>query len=213
MGRVTHVCATCAEHFTRRYSARRHNLTVHNGRGEIVPLLEYLVGKSSGRYHASHPSWYRGSENRVHKFGHATVADYAGDTFRPAGLQQGQYQPQQESLERYRWQQQQALSHSIPPPAAPAIQDVSPYPTDRTFQSQSMSTRDDEETTTLSRETILKIEELKRLIYRYSQYHHNPSAVVNCIIYYCNNGDNTLLDEKLEQLRNIDSRLTGQRIF
>ena len=75
MGRATYVCTTCEEHFTRRYSATRHNLTIHNGRGEIVPLLEYLVGRSSGRYHASHPSWYRGSENRVHKFGHATTAD------------------------------------------------------------------------------------------------------------------------------------------
>ena len=76
-----------------------------------------------------------------------------------------------------------------------------------------MNTTDDKEPTTLSRETALKIEELKRLVYRYSQYHRNPGAVINCIVYYCNNGDNTLLDEKLEQLRNIDSRLTGQEIF
>jgi hypothetical protein len=60
-------------------------------------------------------------------------------------------------------------------------------------------------TTTLSQETILKIQELKRLIYRYSQYHRNPAAVINCIVYYCKNGDNTLLDEKLEQLRSIDA--------
>jgi hypothetical protein len=68
-----------------------------------------------------------------------------------------------------------------------------------------MNTTDDEEKTTLSQETRLKIAELKRLIYRYSRYHHNPAAVINCIIYYCNNGDNTLLDEKLEQLRTFDS--------
>ncbi|MFZ0512887.1 MAG: hypothetical protein WAM14_14870 [Candidatus Nitrosopolaris sp.] len=88
MGRTTYVCATCAEHFTRRYSAKRHNLTIHNGRGEIVPLLEYLVGRSSGRYQASHPSWYRSSERRVHKFGHTTTADSMGDTLRSRGLQQ-----------------------------------------------------------------------------------------------------------------------------
>jgi hypothetical protein len=68
-----------------------------------------------------------------------------------------------------------------------------------------MNTTDDEETITLSLETRLKIEELKRLIYRYSHYHHKPVAVINCIVYYCNNGDNTLLDEKLEQLRRIDA--------
>jgi hypothetical protein len=68
-----------------------------------------------------------------------------------------------------------------------------------------MNITDDEEATTLSQETMLKIEELKRLIYKYPQYHRNPGAVINCIIYYCNNDDNTLLDEKLEQLRSIDA--------
>jgi len=76
---------------------------------------------------------------------------------------------------------------------------------DPTFQSESMNTTDDEETTTLSQETILKIQELKRLVYRYSQYHRNPGAIINCIVYYCNNGDNSLLDKKLEQLRSIDA--------
>jgi hypothetical protein len=69
-----------------------------------------------------------------------------------------------------------------------------------------MNTADHEKTTTvLSQETVLKIEELKRLIYKYPQYHRNPGAVINCIIYYCSNGDNTLLDEKLEQLRMFDN--------
>ena len=66
-----------------------------------------------------------------------------------------------------------------------------------------MNTTDDEETTTLSRETILKIAELKRLIHRYPQYHHNPAPAISCVIHFCNNGDNTFLDEKLEQLRSI----------
>ena len=209
MGRPTYVCATCSEHFTRKYSAKRHNITIHGNGGEIVPLLEYLVARKSGRYQASHPSWYRRSEKSIHKFGRVMVADSIGNTFRP-GLQrqhQGQYQYQQQ--ERYHRQQQgQSLSPSIPPSPA-AIQDqppdVLPIPTDRTLQSQAMKTTVDEETTTLSQETMLKIEELKRLIYRYSQYHRNPGAVINCIIYYCNNGDNTLLDEKLEQLRSIDA--------
>jgi hypothetical protein len=49
------------------------------------------------------------------------------------------------------------------------------------------------------------IQELKRLLYRYAQYYRNPDAIINCIVYYCNNGDNILLDEKLEQLRSIDA--------
>jgi hypothetical protein len=200
MGRLTYVCATCEEHFTRRYSATRHNLTIHNNRGEIVSLLEYLVGRSSRRYHASHPFWYRRRRGKgSHRFGHAsTVADSVGT---PGMQQQRQYQPQQQSLEeqeRYRWQQQQAVSQAIPP-AAP------PYPTDQMFQSQSMD--DEKKTTTLSHETRLKIEELKRLVYKYPQYHRYPSAVISCVIYFCNDGDNTLLDEKLEHLRMLDSAI------
>jgi hypothetical protein len=216
MGRPNYVCTTCSEHFTRKYSAKRHNITVHHNHngGEIVPLVEYLVGRKSGRYQASHSFWYRRNGKPIHKLGRPTVADYVGDTFRTGGLQrqeQGQYQKQYqcslEEQERYHRQQQQSLSPSIPP--APAgIQDQPPdvpYPTE--YQSQSLNTTDDEETTTLSRETILKIEELKRLMYRYSQYHRNPSAILNCIVYYCNNGDNTLLDEKLQQLRMLDSAM------
>ena len=148
-----------------------------------------------------------------------------GDTFPYRGLQQqGQYQYHQQSLEeqeRYHRQQQEQQQSPVPsiPPAPATIQDqspdVSPYPTHQSFQSQSMNTTDDEETTTttaLSQETALKIEELKRLIYKYPEYHRNPGGVISCIIYFCNNGDNTLLDEKLEQLRTFDSAMGYPRM-
>jgi hypothetical protein len=134
----------------------------HNNGGEILPLVEYLVGRKSGRYQASHPSRYRGpsKETRIHIFRHATtVADYVGDTFPYRGLQQGRYQHDQQSSgqqDRYHRQQQE---QSLSPSPAP---DVLPYPTDRPFQSHSMNTTDDEETTTLSQETRLKIAELKK---------------------------------------------------
>jgi hypothetical protein len=75
-----------------------------------------------------------------------------------------------------------------------------------------MNTTDDEGTTALSQETTLKIAELKRLIHRYPQYHHNPAVVINCVIHFCNDGDNTLLDEKLEQLRTFDSAMGYTRM-
>jgi len=68
-----------------------------------------------------------------------------------------------------------------------------------------MNTTGDEKTTTLSRETILKIRELKRLIYRYSQYYMNPDAIIKCATYWSINGDNMILDEMLEKLRMISS--------
>lgn len=98
MGRLEYVCTTCEEHFTRRYSATRHNTTIHGNTAEIVSLLEYLVGRSSGRYRASYPFWYRKRRSKENRFvGGAKVADSMGDSFQPTGLQreqQGQYQYQ-----------------------------------------------------------------------------------------------------------------------
>jgi hypothetical protein len=59
MVRPNYVCTVCSEHFTRKYSGKRHNFNIHDGRSEIVPFIEYMAGRSSGQYLASHPSWYR----------------------------------------------------------------------------------------------------------------------------------------------------------
>jgi hypothetical protein len=58
----------------------------------------------------------------------------------------------------------------------------------------------------LSQGTILKIEQLRRLLNKYPQYQNNdPDEIVRLVVFYCMNGDYTLLDDKLEQLRTIDS--------
>jgi hypothetical protein len=81
MGRPSYVCTVCSEHFTRKYSGQRHNFNIHSGRSEIVPYVEYMVGRSSGRYLANHPSWYRkhkGSQwdhSYQSNFENRTVAD------------------------------------------------------------------------------------------------------------------------------------------
>jgi hypothetical protein len=184
MRRPTHVCTTCSEHFTRRYSATRHNLTIHDNRGEIVTYLEYLVGRNSGRYRPSHPSWYRRrrGEKRIHNFGHATTvfADCLEDTAHRAF--QGRYHnyPQVPSL---------SISLSSLPP--PSIQNVSP--------SQPMTTTNNQGI--LSHETMLKIQELKSLAYSYPHYCPDPDAYINSIIYFCNDGNTSFLDEKLEEFR------------
>jgi hypothetical protein len=63
--------------------------------------------------------------------------------------------------------------------------------------------------TSLSMETTHKIEELKRLMNRYPQYHPNPDAIIRWAVFF--NGDNKFLDEKLEQLRRLDSYNTLQQ--
>jgi hypothetical protein len=57
----------------------------------------------------------------------------------------------------------------------------------------------------LSPQTNLKIEELKILVHKYSQYLTNPNGIIKWAIYWSIKGDNKPLDEKLEQLRKMDS--------
>lgn len=40
MGRITWVCTTCSQNFTRKFSANRHNKNSHSGRAVIVRLLD-----------------------------------------------------------------------------------------------------------------------------------------------------------------------------
>jgi hypothetical protein len=65
--------------------------------------------------------------------------------------------------------------------------------------------RDQRNGTALPPGAIQKIRELKALMNKYPRYHTNPDGVVRLAVYNSINGDNTLLDDKLEQLRTIDS--------
>lgn len=66
MGRLTYVCKECSEHFTQKYSAKRHNRNLQNSMAEIVRLPDYLVGRQSGRYKAGNPFWHK-RNNPFHK--------------------------------------------------------------------------------------------------------------------------------------------------
>jgi hypothetical protein len=65
--------------------------------------------------------------------------------------------------------------------------------------------KDDQRNGGLSPDAIQKIQELKALMNKYPRYHTNPDGIIRLAIYNSINGDNTLLDDKLEQLRTIDS--------
>ena len=68
MGRITWVCATCQEHFTRKYSASRHNKNLHLGNGLIVTLLDYIVGRASGQYLPSDPRISKNHNPFIHDY-------------------------------------------------------------------------------------------------------------------------------------------------
>jgi hypothetical protein len=61
MGNKILVCALCSQDFTRRYSADRHNQNLHHGRGKIVRMIDYVIGRISGEYNAANPLAYRSS--------------------------------------------------------------------------------------------------------------------------------------------------------
>jgi hypothetical protein len=64
MGGITWVCATCAQHFTRAYGANRHNNNLHGGKGTLVRLLDYIVGRTNGRFAPNDPMLYRRKRGR-----------------------------------------------------------------------------------------------------------------------------------------------------
>ena len=57
----------------------------------------------------------------------------------------------------------------------------------------------------LSPDAIQKIQQLKAMMNKYPKYQTNPDGIIRLAVYNCINGDSTLLDDKLEQLRTIDS--------
>jgi hypothetical protein len=57
----------------------------------------------------------------------------------------------------------------------------------------------------LSQDKIGKIEEMRRLLYKYPQYFTNPDGIIKWAIYCSSNGDDRFLNDKLEQLHSIDS--------
>jgi DNA transposition AAA+ family ATPase len=60
--------------------------------------------------------------------------------------------------------------------------------------------------TGLSQGAILKIQELKRLVNKYPQFHTiDADEIVKWAIYCSSNRDNKFLDDMMQQLRTIDS--------
>jgi hypothetical protein len=168
MGRPNYVCTVCSEYFTRKYSGKRHNHNIHNGAAEIVRLIDYLAGRSSGQYKPDNPFWYK-HNNPYHNFG-GTVPDSVGNTFQP------KYLPQQAPL------------------------GISQYGTSpmHTIHDQSYGTG-------LSPETTHKINELKRLAYKYREYQNSdPDEIVKWAINGALKRDTQFLDKKLEQLQMIE---------
>jgi hypothetical protein len=200
-------------------------LNLHNNNGEIVSWTEYLVGWSNNRYQIAYrPPSRRGRYNSYRTTAATGItADSIGD-FRPVGVQgQGQGQQQQQQYQPYPQQQYQA-----PPPRTITPQnDFASISrrlalTDQIFQPQPipqprpepippLQSQPTRITTAkknewgLSSETILKLAELKSRLYRHSNTFPDFEIIIQGAKYFAMMGDNSFLEEKLEQLRSIDA--------
>ena|SRR5215831_3859533 len=157
-------------------STRRWNLDVHIKRKHDDRPL--------GQLRTNNPPLY----NQSAHLGHAAAADSIDNTFHPTFL------PQQAVL---------GTSQYSANPIYPHV-DLS-----QTFANpmyRHVSTTDGQRYGTgLSWGTVQKIQELKGLMNKYSYYHTNPDDIIRLAIYNSINRDDTLLDDKLEQLRSLDS--------
>jgi hypothetical protein len=88
----------------------------------------------------------------------------------------------------------------MPQQAPSEISQYSASPIDRSLPTMN----DGRYRTGLSAETKHKIDELTRLMNKYRQFHPNPNGIIKLAIHNCITGDNTLIDQKLDQLRTID---------
>src|SRR5437867_5396889 len=50
MNRLEYVCTTCGRPFGRNFCAKRHLTNVHEGRGTITGVMDYMLGVVNGSY-------------------------------------------------------------------------------------------------------------------------------------------------------------------
>jgi hypothetical protein len=86
-----YVCVTCAQDFTRKYTAYRHNRLLHQDHGKIVRTLEYIIGRVTGIYSSADPVSFKKKRREQitggasNSFRFTTVAH---DSFDPHGFKQ-----------------------------------------------------------------------------------------------------------------------------
>jgi hypothetical protein len=183
MGRITWVCATCEEHFTRKYSASRHNNNLHFGNGLIVTMLDYIVGRASGQYLPSDPRTSKNHNSLIHaytpRWSSKTVSQTGVGNDRPYPANNNNNNNNNNKYEN------SDLVHHYPTPTAISSADAKPVDKvqDRTR----------------------KYDEIMTLVAKY----YTPEAVENMLAVvrgYIYLGDDRLLDEQLAFLRKLEGR-------
>ena len=181
MGRITWVCATCGEHFTRKYSANRHNNNLHSGNGQIVRFLDYIVGRASGQYLPS--------DHRISKNHNPLIHDYTprwpSKPVSQAGASNDRPYPANNNDSNNMYENSDPFFYC--------------YPTPNTINNA------DDKPANKVQDRIQKYDEIRTLVAKY----YIPEAVENTLAVvrgYMNLGDDRLLDEQLAFFRKLEGR-------
>jgi hypothetical protein len=224
MGRITWVCTTCAEHFTRAYGANRHNNNLHEGKGTVVRLLDYIVGRINGQFLPKDPLAYRHKKGKHNKNllsgsnpnngnnngGYKVIADSMSDILSHENIISKLPKPRLKANSTYHHSNDKYDSDNA---------NERPYHSNRI--SEPSSKVDDNDNNKLSSythklvERRSKLEEFKILVNKYypPQNASRALAVMSTYI-YIQKEDDDFLDKLLTSLRNIGKgELCHENVF
>lgn len=194
MPNPNYVCTICSQTFTRNWRGMVHRDNIHAGAGDIVRLIDYMIGRTNGQYLPGDPSLYRkrrgmgnisGGLHDNNPFRSQTRSDEIGNssrqennnakwTFNKKNIEQGCYsQPSGASSASDRNQQQYHISGNRP--FSDSIQQHN--------------------------EAIIKMAELKRLLSNYLPS-EKVQDILSCACKCCTfMGDYNTVDSTLEEAR------------
>jgi hypothetical protein len=181
MVRITWVCATCGEHFTRKYNATRHNNNLHAGNGLIVRLLDYIVGRASGQYLPSDPRTSKNHKPLIHDY----TPRWPSKPVSQAGASNDRPYPANNNDSNNMYENSDPFFYC--------------YPTPNTINNA------DDKPANKVQDRIQKYDEIRTLVAKYyiPEAVENTLAVVRGYIYL---GDDRLLDEQLAFFRKLEGR-------
>ena len=189
------VCTICSQTFTRKWRGIVHRDNLHGGAGDIVRLIDYMVGRTNGQYSPGDPSLYRRRIGKISGDLHnnnpirpQTSSGEMGDsfgqenkntntkwTFNKKNIDQGRYSQPSGISSTSDGKQQQQYHISDNRPFSDSIQQPN--------------------------EAIIKMAELKRLLSKYLPP-QKVQEILSSVCEFCRiMGDNSTLDTTLEEAR------------
>jgi hypothetical protein len=202
MPNPNYVCTICSQTFTRKWRGMVHRDNIHAAAGDVVRLIDYMIGRTNGQYLPGDPSLYRRRRRREmgnqsgglhdsNPFRSQTSSGEMGNssgqennnakwTFNKKNIDQGRFsRPSGASSGSARNQQQYHISDNKP--FSDSIQQ--------------------------SNEAIIKLAEIKRLLSKYlspEKVQDILSCACQCCRILC---DYSILDSTLEDARkNVEFR-------